>query len=240
MTNNCKVITYLIDGRPETARAIADNIGLSVQQSQNVCSELYRIGVLDRNDKAHTYTLSKKLSKPANKKLLLAAIRDGKTGTAALTKLVASVGGKSRRQPAVVTSEPIHLPTVTIVDAGPVPGLSAETVTVSVKTPPKPTGIDHLIVENALVVAVTVGASAHDGRDFFTICFEGRWGGQHAINVPWTREVINGFIAACGARDLLACLCKPVRVLWSEKRGPIIGVTHIIKDQPTYFVSAES
>jgi hypothetical protein len=106
MTNNTKVLTYLIDGQPATARALANDVGLSVQQSQNVCSELYRIGVLDRDDKLHTYALGKQLSKRANKKLLLAAIRDGKTGTAALIKLVASVGGVSRRTSATAQSIP--------------------------------------------------------------------------------------------------------------------------------------
>jgi hypothetical protein len=105
MSNNTKVLTYLIDHEAATARSIADAIaGLTVQQSQNACSELYRIGVLDRNDKQHTYKISKAFSKRANLKLLVVSIRDGKTGTAALTKLVASVGGTSRRTPMVSTT----------------------------------------------------------------------------------------------------------------------------------------
>jgi hypothetical protein len=158
MSNNTKVLTYLIDGQPATARALADVVGLSVQQSQNVCSELYRIGVLDRDDKQHTYALGKQLSKRANKKLLLAAIRDDKTGIAALVKLVASVGGTSRRTPAVSTT-PDGVPTQPVVTLTAAPK----------KIPPVVKTIPEVVPSNTYKVAVRQQVSRFDGLALLSV-----------------------------------------------------------------------
>ncbi len=95
------------------------------------------------------------------------------------------------------------------------------------------------VPENGRVTSVTVGSGAHDGRGFFTIGFEFD-GSAQAANIQWGREsmaMINGIIRVCGARDLLDCKGKYVRVLRNGGRSfPIIGITHIVgPNDPVYF-----
>ena len=87
--------------------------------------------------------------------------------------------------------------------------------------------IDEYKQQNCQVQALRIGTWHHDGRAFFSAMFDGIGCGQGA-NLPWTREFIDAFIAACGASHLGDCEGKYVRVLRSDYF--IDGVAHITDD----------
>lgn len=82
-------------------------------------------------------------------------------------------------------------------------------------------------IENAKVSGIRIGTWFHDGRGFFSATFSGGGTAQGA-ELPFTREFVDEFIAACGASHLTDCDGKFVRVLRSGYY--IDAVAHITDD----------
>jgi hypothetical protein len=67
----------------------------------------------------------------------------------------------------------------------------------------------------------------HDGRAFATFGCEGNGWGQGG-GLPWTCEAINMLIRVCGAKDLIDCQGKLIRITREDQM--IKSLVHIVDD----------
>lgn len=99
------------------------------------------------------------------------------------------------------------------------------------KTLKEYTELEEFKFENVQLVDIAIGSSAHDGRGFFSLQFEGA-GWEQGVCPAWDRETVDKIIAICRKPDLQRCIGSYVRVGYHDARGLIAVIAPLVGDTP--------